>query len=88
MRRDDDRRRYELFVDGERAGIADFRIDGDRVVMPHTVIDPARRGQGLGAILVAGALADIRARGGKVVPHCWYVAEYLDLHPEERDLLA
>jgi predicted GNAT family acetyltransferase len=88
VRRDDAKQRYELWVDGERVGIADFRVDGDRVVMPHTVIDPRRRGQGLGARLVEGALADIRAQGRRVVPICWYVDEYLDLHPEEQDLRA
>jgi predicted GNAT family acetyltransferase len=88
VRRDDAAQRYELWVDGERVGIADFRVDGDTVVLPHTVIEPRHRGQGLGARLVKGALADIRAQGRRVVPICWYVDEYLDLHPEEQDLRA
>jgi predicted GNAT family acetyltransferase len=57
-------------------------------VFPHTVIDPARRGHGLGAELVAGALDDVRARGATVVPTCWYVARFIDEHPAYRDLLA
>jgi hypothetical protein len=86
--RNDEAGRYELLVDGERAAIADFTLRGDVVVMPHTVVDPARRGQGLGAVLVAAALDDVRASGRTVVPSCWYVAEFIDTHPDYRDLLA
>jgi predicted GNAT family acetyltransferase len=88
VRRNDAERRYELVIDGEVVGIADFRLDEERVVIPHTEIDPSRRGQGLGAILVKGALDDIRHAGRTVVPACWYVGQYIDEHPEERDLLA
>ena len=88
LTRNDDAGRYELVVDGERVAIADFTLRGDVVVMPHTVVDPARRGEGLGAVIVAGALDDIRAAGRTVVPSCWYVAEFIDSHPEYRDLLA
>jgi len=88
VRRNDADRRYELLVDGHLVGIADFSIDGSRVVLPHTEIDPRRRGQGLGALLVQGALEDIRAAGRTVVPACWYVRQYIDEHPEESDLLA
>jgi uncharacterized protein len=56
--------------------------------MPHTVIDPARRRQGLGAELVRGALDDLRRRGHRVVPSCWFVAEFIDDHPDYVDLLA
>jgi predicted GNAT family acetyltransferase len=86
--RDDDNGRYELRVDDELVGIAEFVVDGTTVVVPHTEITPARRGQGLGALLVEGVLADIRAQGAVVVPACWYVREYIDQHPEDADLLA
>jgi uncharacterized protein len=88
VRRNDAGSRYELLIDGQLAGVADYRLDEDRVVLPHTEIDPRRRGQGLGAILVKGALDDIRHAGRTVVPACWYVGQYIDEHPEERDLLA
>ena len=58
------------------------------VVLPHTEIDGARRGQGLGAILVQGVLDDVRPSGNKVVPACWYVAQFIDENPSYRDLLA
>lgn len=88
IRRNDADRRYELLVDGQVAGIADFHLDGGTVVLPHTVIDPSRRGQGLGAVLVQGALDDIRAAGRTVVPSCSYVREYIEEHPDQQDLLA
>jgi len=80
--------RYELHVDGALAGVADYTERGDVLVMPHTEIDPSRRGQGLGAVLVQGALDDIRPTGKKVVPSCWYVAQFIDENPSYKDLLA
>ena len=88
VRRNDANSRYELLVDGELAGVADFHLQGEAVVLPHTEIDPRRRGQGLGAILVQGVLEDVRHAGRTVIPSCWYVAQYIDEHPEQRDLLA
>jgi uncharacterized protein len=81
--------RYELYVDDDLAGIADYRETSDgSLLFPHTEIDPARRGQGLGAVLVEGALDDVRRTGGTVVPQCWYVAQFIRERPEYRDLVA
>jgi predicted GNAT family acetyltransferase len=88
VRHDPERSRYELLVDGEVVGVADYHVDGDRWIFPHTVITPERRGQGLGAELVQAALDDVRRAGGTVVPRCWYVAEFIDTHPDYADLLA
>jgi predicted GNAT family acetyltransferase len=88
VRRDDDSGRYELVEDGAIVGYADFRRVDDVIVLPHTVIDPQRRGGGLGAELVQGALDDLRARGDQVVPACWYVADFIQSHPDYQDLLA
>ena len=87
VRHNPDASRYEIFVDDDLAGIADYRIAGDRIVFPHTQIDSARRGQGLGAVLVKGALDDVAPSGRAVVPSCWYVAEFIDEHPEYQALL-
>jgi predicted GNAT family acetyltransferase len=68
-------------------GIADYRVEGDRILFPHTVIDSSRRGRGLGAVLVKGALDDVRGSGRRIVPQCWFVAEFIELHAEYADLL-
>lgn len=86
VRNDEARSRYELLLDGEVIGFADYRIEGDEVVFPHTVIDPAHRGRGYGDVLVTGAMEDVRAAGRTVVPRCWFVVEFLELHPEFADL--
>jgi predicted GNAT family acetyltransferase len=90
--------RYELLEDGKLLGVADYRPMGTdsagdtprpRVIaFPHTEIVPGRRKQGLGAQLVQGALDDVRRKGAKVVPMCWFVAEFLEEHPEYADLRA
>ncbi|MBA2282586.1 MAG: N-acetyltransferase [Acidimicrobiia bacterium] len=83
-----ERSRFEITVDDELVGVADYRVDGDVVVLPHTEIAPRHRGEGLAAVLVAGTLDEIRRRGQTVVPACWYVAQYIDDNPEYKDLLA
>ena len=80
--------RFELLVDGEVAGVAEYHARGDVVVVPHTEIAVDRRGQGLGAVLVAGVLDELRRRGARVVPRCWYVAEFIEAHPAYADLVA
>lgn len=83
-----DRSRYELVMDGEVVGIADYHRAGDALIFPHTVIESDRRGQGLGEILLRGALDDVRSRGDKVVPQCWFVRDFFHANPEYSDLLA
>jgi predicted GNAT family acetyltransferase len=88
VRKDEARSRYELLDEGEVVAVADYQERGDVVVLPHTEVTPARRGQGLGERIVEHALADIRASGRKVLPACWFVAEFMELHPEHGDLRA
>lgn len=82
---DDDR--YEVRSDGHMIGRADYQRDGERVVIPHTYIDPAHRGQGLAGRMAQYALDDIRRRGLTVVPACAFLADYMKKHPEYADIL-
>jgi predicted GNAT family acetyltransferase len=88
VRRDEARSRYELIVDEEILGVCDYAEMGGLVLFPHTEIADEHRGQGLGEVLVHGALEDVRERDQKVLPGCWFVAEYFEVHPEEADVLA
>ncbi|MFP5325961.1 MAG: GNAT family N-acetyltransferase [Acidimicrobiia bacterium] len=80
--------RYEVVAGDRVLGYADYRIHGDVVIFPHTVVAPEMRGQGLGEVLVQGALDDVRASGRRVVASCWFVAEFIDARTQYQDLLA
>ena len=73
--------RFELEADGAVA-FAAYEREGDRVVFPHTVVPETLRGDGIGSRLIAGALAQVRGEGLKVVPECPFVADYLAKHPD------
>src|SRR4051794_7669100 len=47
-----ERERYEITVDGELAGFAEYRGHGDTRAMTHTEVLPAFEGRGLGGHLV------------------------------------
>jgi predicted GNAT family acetyltransferase len=80
--------RYELLVDDRVIGVAEYRRLGDVVVLPHTVIEPDKRGRGWGELLVKETLDDLRLQGVRVQPRCWFVAEFIEQHSEYVDLLA
>ncbi|MEJ5946160.1 GNAT family N-acetyltransferase [Pseudokineococcus basanitobsidens] len=86
QRRDDG---WVLVEDGVEVARVAAEPAGDGVVaLTHTSTDPDRRGEGLAGLLVAGALADLRADDLRVRPDCPYVASWLEDHPDEKDLVA
>jgi predicted GNAT family acetyltransferase len=84
---DEARSRYEVLVDGAVGAHADYHRSGDTVTFTHTTTRPALRGNGLAAVAVKRALDDALAANLHVVPQCWYVAEYIQNHPEYAGLL-
>jgi len=75
-------------IDGQVAGTIVYeRTGGTRIVFTHTVVEPAFRGQGVGAALVRGALDDVRAKGLTLTNFCDFVGHYMQAHPEYLDLL-
>jgi predicted GNAT family acetyltransferase len=87
VRDNPDANRYELLVDGELAGVADYRDRAGRRIFVHTVVDQAFAGRGLGNRLAKGALDDAVARGMRVVPRCPFIRAWLERHPEYRNRL-
>ena len=83
-----ERGRFEIRAEGRAVGLASYHVDGDVMTLPHTEIDPAMGGRGLGTTLVAGVLAAARERGLHVLPYCSFVRHYIQQHPEEIDLVA
>ncbi len=83
-----ERGRYELTVNGELAGVSDYRDRAGRRIFVHTEVDGAFSGRGLGNRLAAGALDDAVARGLRVVPRCPFIRAYIERHPHYRSLLV
>jgi predicted GNAT family acetyltransferase len=81
-------RRYELEIDGELAAIAEYTPSDGTLIFDHTYTEPAFRGRGLAAQVVRAALDDVRKGGHKIVPSCWFVAEFIDENPAYADLVA
>lgn len=82
--------RYEIRVDGNTAGFAEYRQQGEVLAVLHTEVDAAYQGQGLAGRLVRDMLADLRERGLQLHPYCPLLhrlirknlADYLDLVPQ------
>jgi predicted GNAT family acetyltransferase len=87
VRADEERSRYEVFVDGKPAGFTQYRLTGNVARFIHTEIDPAFEGRGLGSTLIEGALEDTRRRGRQILPHCPFVRSFVAKHPEYVELV-
>ena len=79
--------RFEVLVDGEVAGFAEYRRTTSAVAFTHTVIDPAFEGRGLGSVLARGALDATREAGAPVLPFCPFIRGYIQRHPDYLDLV-
>ena len=74
--------RYELWLGTELAGEIRYTREDGKVVLVHTEVEPRHTGEGLGNVLVQGALDDLRERGIEYVPVCPFVLDYLRRHPQ------
>lgn len=81
------RQRFELVEDGMLA-FADYRRQGDVLILPFVMTEPALRGRGAAGRLMQGVLESAREHGLKVTPICSYAVAYIQRHPEYHDLLA
>ncbi|BBY27254.1 GNAT family N-acetyltransferase [Mycolicibacterium sediminis] len=78
--------RFTIAVEGRTVGLADYHDRDGRRIFPHTEVDTAYEGRGLGTILVAEALKATKAEGLRIVPSCSMVAHYIEKHPEYADV--
>ena len=84
-----DAKRYTLVVDGTIAAVADYAVNGNSISFHHTYTQPNLRGRGLAAEVVAFAMDHVEQHSTRrVLPMCWYVADWFDEHPERKALLT
>jgi predicted GNAT family acetyltransferase len=79
--------RYEVWVDGELAGVLKYRLRPGLIELVHTEIDEEFEGRGLGSRLISFALDDARERGLAVLPFCPFVNDYMQRHRQYVELV-
>lgn len=57
------------------------------IIIDHTGVPPAFRGQGIGETLVGRAVTDARAAGKTIMPLCSFAAAQFRKHPDWADVL-
>jgi predicted GNAT family acetyltransferase len=82
-----ERKRYEIAEDGTTVGYVTYQVAPDSIELLHTEVDRAHAGRGLAGIMVQAVLDDARSRHLAVIPHCPYVAKFIDEHREYLDLV-
>ena len=82
-----ERERYEVTVDGELAGFAEYKGRPGIITFIHTEVDEGFQGRGLGERLIGYALDDARGRGLAVLPFCPFVRSFIQSHPDYVDLV-
>ena len=82
-----ERSRFEVRVDGEIAGYAEYRRRPGLIAFIHTLIDPRFEGRGLASQLVRTALSEARSDELSVLPFCPFVRGYIAGHGEFLDLV-
>lgn len=79
--------RFELEIAGQTT-FANYRRDGETLVIRHVEAPPALRGKGAADKLMQGIVEIARAAGLKIVPRCSYAHSWIRRHSAVHDLLA
>ena len=76
-----DTRRFEVRL-GDEVAFAEYRLEPDSIVFPHTVVPEAFGGRGVGGKLVQAGLAYAREHRLWVKPTCPFFHAYIAKRPE------
>lgn len=72
---------------GKEIAFAEYRIEGDSIIFPHTIVPPAFGGKGVGGKLVEAGLAYAREHKLWVKPTCEFFRAYIAKRPELHGLV-
>ncbi|MCU1645939.1 MAG: hypothetical protein JWN03_6214 [Nocardia sp.] len=82
VRRNTELDRFELYVDGDLAGVAAYQDTANERAFVHTEIYPRYEGLGYGRKLVQGALDQTTVAGFGILPMCPMVHHFVESRPE------
>ena len=78
--------RFEVQVENHLA-VLNYSQRGDVITFTHTGVPAELEGRGIGSQLARAGLEYAREKAFKVVPLCWFVAGYIERHPEYQSLV-
>jgi predicted GNAT family acetyltransferase len=87
VRHNTDEDRFEVQVENQIA-VLNYTERGNTITFTHTGVPSALEGRGIGSKLAHAGLEYAREKGYRVMPSCWFVAGYIERHPEYQDLLG
>jgi predicted GNAT family acetyltransferase len=79
--------RYVFKAGGAEAEMTFSKAGEHMIIIDHTEVPDAFRGQGVGLRLVTRAVEDARAAGKKIIPLCPFANAQFRRHPEWADVL-
>jgi uncharacterized protein len=79
---------YRVSIDGHIAEMTFSRASERLIIIDHTDVPEALRGQHVRNILLERAIADARARGAKIFPLRPFAAAQFRKHAEYQDVLS
>ncbi|ORE85675.1 DUF5996 family protein [Aurantimonas sp. 22II-16-19i] len=79
--------RYRLIVAGVEAEMTYSRAGKGLIIIDHTEVPEALRGQRVGERLVRQAVEDARRDGNTIIPLCPFAKAQIGRHPEWQDVL-
>ena len=85
---DEGHQRFTHERDGHTSYLSYRRLGAGTVDFVSTYTPPALRGRGIAAHIVERALQWADSEGLRVIPTCWFVAEYVERVPAWKRLLA
>jgi predicted GNAT family acetyltransferase len=80
--------RYVTGEPGQEAMMTFSRASPKLIIIDHTEVPDAFRGQGVGVKLAEHAVEAARAGGWKVIPLCPFFKAQLQRHPEWQDIVS
>ncbi len=83
-----EKKRFELEVEGKIAYIEFIKNNEDIMFLTHTEVPRGLEGKGVGSAIVSKTLDYIQENRYTLAPLCPFIAAYVKRHPERKEILA
>lgn len=82
-----DLKQFEITFEDDVA-VVQYRMNDDTMIITHTIVPTKYEGIGVGSRLAKHILDFALNNDFQVIPRCWFIAGYIERHPEYQELVA